>query len=145
MTKILRPTALLVFLVLISSACGDAGADPDASSGSAPPALPSLDLFEQPIADAPDPADRAGAAADHVQCANGLSNGGWSPDFGPPQTTSDADSALAAFLREGWFSLPTNGYAAACATASVPERADSRFGRHGVLELSISATNSCVY
>lgn len=111
MIQTLRPPTLLVFLVLVASACG--GTDLQASFDSIAPDLPSLDLFEQPIADARDPADRAGAASDYVQCASGLSNGGWSPDFGPPQTTGDADSGLAAFLGEGLFSLPTDGYAAA--------------------------------
>jgi hypothetical protein len=111
MITVLRSTMLLVVLVLVASGCGDAGGDLDTSSGAS--TLPVLILFEQPIADAPDPADRAGAASDYVQCTSGLSNGGWSLDFGPPQTTSDAESALTAFLGEGLFSLPTDGYAAA--------------------------------
>lgn len=75
------------------------------------PAIPVVDLFRQPIADAPDPADRAGAAADYVECSYGISNGGWSQDFGPPASASDPDGALRRFLGMDLFGLPDEGYA----------------------------------
>ena len=40
-------------------------------------------------ADAPDPADRAGAAANYVDCVHDISNGGWSVDFGPGGSASE--------------------------------------------------------
>lgn len=72
--------------------------------------VPEVDLYEIAIADAPDPADRAGAASGYVDCTYGISNGGWSLDFGPPPVASDPEGALVAFLSQGWFGLPNEGY-----------------------------------
>ncbi len=93
-------------MLLVVAACGDDGGDAAAN-------LPSLDLFKQPIPDAADPADRAGAASNYVQCVHDISNGGWSRDFGPPAPASGPDDALAEFLGFGLFSLPRDGYVAA--------------------------------
>jgi hypothetical protein len=81
-------------------------ADPNDAS------LPAVDLFEQPVADAPDPADRAGAAADFIDCEYGISQGGWSMDFGPPGSAPHPDGALARFLEFGLFALPRQGFVA---------------------------------
>jgi hypothetical protein len=86
------------------TACG--GTDPTDA------ALPTVDLFIQPIADAPDPADRAGAAAEYVECTYAISNGGWSRDFGPSGNAADPDGALDQFLGMDLFSLPDDGYVA---------------------------------
>lgn len=106
----------LLFIAGLAAACG--GADPVGATGSSVDAdegdvsVPVVDLFEQPVADAPDPADRAGAAADYVECDYGISQGGWSMDFGPPGSASDPDGALSLFLEEGLFALPGQGFVA---------------------------------
>jgi len=93
---------VVVGVVLISiQACGGATVDTE---------LPELDLFVQPVPDAPDPADRAGAAAAFVECTYPLGNGGWSSDFGPPPSGSSPDGGLQAFVDEGLFGLPPDGY-----------------------------------
>jgi len=107
----------MVSLVLVAglvAACGgrapvratDSSVDADEVS------VPAVDLFEQPVADAPDPADRAGAAADYVECEYGISQGGWSMDFGPPGSAPDPDGALLQFLEGGLFALPGRGFVA---------------------------------
>ena len=105
--RLMGMSRLVVSLLLsgcLLAACG--GTDP----GDA--AIPFVDLFEQPVADAPDPAERAGAAADYIECTYGISNGGWSRDFGPSGTASNPDGTLERFLDAGWFGLPGEGYAA---------------------------------
>lgn len=96
------------------AACG--GMDPTGAPGSSLDSgagdLPVVDLYEQPVADAPDPADRAGAAADYVECDYGISQGGWSMDFGAPGGASDPDAALVVFLEGGLFALPAEGFVA---------------------------------
>jgi len=72
--------------------------------------VPRFDLFEQPVADAPDPAARSGAAAAHVVCTHPLANGGWSSDFGGLSGAPDPDQALQRFLDQGLFNLPSEGY-----------------------------------
>ncbi|MGA7272326.1 MAG: hypothetical protein WB239_14740 [Acidimicrobiia bacterium] len=67
-----------------------------------------VDLFEQPVADAPDPADRAGAADEFVECVHGLWQGGWSMDFGPPGSAPNPEEAVLLFLKS--WSLPTSNY-----------------------------------
>lgn len=84
------------------AACG--GTDPSDA------AFPAVDLFEQPIPDAPDPADRAGAAAEYIECTNEISNGGWSHDFGTSGNASNPDGALDQFLGVDLFVLPDDGY-----------------------------------
>ena len=81
-------------------------------SGSVETAIPRVDLDGQPVADAPDPADRAGAAAEYVDCTYGISNGGWSLDFGPAGSASDPEGALQGFVDDGLFGLPPDGYVA---------------------------------
>jgi len=102
---------LWVSLLLVSfllAACG--GTDPRDA------AIPVVDLYRQPVADAPDPSQRAGAAADYVECTFGIANGGWSADFGPvgrgAGIASDPDGALKGFLGGDLFGLPRRGYAA---------------------------------
>lgn len=96
--------AIACGLVLVT-ACGGSVTDaPDSAS------LPQLELWEQPVADAPDPADRAGAASDFVECEYGLWNGGWSMDFGGVDAAGSPDAALASFVGEGLFGLPGEGY-----------------------------------
>lgn len=72
--------------------------------------IPVVDLSEVPVADAPDPADRAGAAADFLECRYGISQGGWSMDFGWPAGGSGPDSALVDFVEGGLFALPAGRY-----------------------------------
>lgn len=83
-----------------------------AACGPSRASLPAVDLFEQPVADAPDPVDRAGAAANYVECRYGISQGGWSVDFGPSGSGSDPDGALARFLDSAHFALPARGFVA---------------------------------
>jgi len=111
---------LVVSLLLIGglvAACG--GSDPgdamggaEVDPGNVDPSVPDVDLYEQPVADAPDPADRAGAAADYIECMYGISQGGWSMDFGPPGSASDPEEALLLFVSGGLFSLPAQDYVA---------------------------------
>ncbi len=104
---------LLVAVILVA-ACGDSGPNAGERVGSdSDDSIPVFDLSEQPVADAPDPADRAGAAADFVECRYGISQGGWSMDFGWPGGASDPDSALLDFVDGGLFALPAEGYMAA--------------------------------
>lgn len=97
-----RRLLVLLLLACLLAACG--GTDPTDA------ALPSIDLFEQPVADAPDPADRAGAAAEYIECTYEISNGGWSQDFGPSGNAPNPDGALDQFLGMDLFSLPDDGY-----------------------------------
>ena len=94
--------------MLISACAGGAVVE----SGSDETAIPHVDLVGHPVPDAPDPADRAGAAAEYVDCTYGISNGGWSVDFGPAGSASDPEGALQGFVDDGLFSLPPDGYVA---------------------------------
>ncbi|MGA7098258.1 MAG: hypothetical protein WB245_11910 [Acidimicrobiia bacterium] len=102
-----RTVMVGVCVLLLASACGGGpvGSVTDAD------AIPELDLYEQPIADAPDPADRAGAASNYVECSYGIWSGGWALDYGPTGTGSDPEQAMARFLDEDLFGLPATGYA----------------------------------
>lgn len=105
-------SSYVVLAAVLLAACGastTATANPDEGNAS----VPAVDLFEQPIADAPDPADRAGAAADYVECLYGIAQGGWSMDFGPPGRASDPDGALMLFIENGLFALPGQDFVAA--------------------------------
>ncbi len=93
---------VLLLMGCLLVACG--GTDPNDA------AFPAFDLFEQPIPDAPDPANRAGAAADYIECSYEISNGGWSQDFGPSGNASNPDGALDQFLGMDLFGLPDDGY-----------------------------------
>jgi hypothetical protein len=98
----------LSFIVLLASllaGCTD--------SGSSEPPATTLDLFEQPVADSPDPAERAGASADILECDHGISQGGWSMDFGGPAGAPNPEDALRQFVEDGLFGLPGRGYLAA--------------------------------
>lgn len=97
--------AALFLMAFLVASCGGTDANDLA--------IPGMDLFEQPVADAPDPAERAGAAAQYIECVFGISNGGWSQDFGPPASASDPDGALERFLDMDLFALPHEGYAPA--------------------------------
>jgi hypothetical protein len=103
---------------LVAGLVAACGVDPgeatnsSAETGSVDASTPVVDLFEQPIADAPDPADRAGAAANHVQCEYGISQGGWSMDFGSPGGASDPEVALSVFLEGELFALPIQDFVA---------------------------------
>lgn len=74
----------------------------------------------RPVADHPDPLTRAGAAGLKVECEGSAHLGGWAPDFGGPAVgASDPEGALQAFLDQGLFGLPQDGYEPA---ASEPGR-----------------------
>lgn len=98
----LRKSSIFLVGCLLAS-CG--GTDPNDA------AIPVMDLFQQPVADATDPADRAGAAARYVECSFGISNGGWWRDGGPTESASDPDGALQRFLDMHPLALPEEGYA----------------------------------
>lgn len=116
LTGVNRVVVSLLLVAGLVAACR--GTDPVGATSSSVDAdeadvsVPVVDLFEQPVADAPDPADRAGAAADYVECTYGISQGGWSMDFGPPGSASDADGALQRFVTDQVFALPDQGYVA---------------------------------
>lgn len=105
-------TALAAIVAL--AACGsEAGERPGAVEvGSTDAPLPVLDLSIAPIPDAADPADRAGAAADLVDCEHGLWQGGWSADFGPLGSGPDPDAAVEALIGDGLLALPRTGFVA---------------------------------
>ena len=73
----------------------------------------------RPVANDPDPADRAGAAGRHVDCDGPMAQGGWAADFGAPSGAANAQEALDDFLADSPFDLPTSGYDRA---AAEPER-----------------------
>jgi len=107
--------SLLVLAGLVAGCGGsDLGeaTDPEAVASTDETAVPDVDLYRQPVADAPDPADRAGAAADYVECTYGISQGGWSMDFGPPGSASDPEEALLRFLDDELFAIPAQGFTA---------------------------------
>jgi hypothetical protein len=88
------------------------GAGPGTAPDPADEPTPIVDLFEEPVPDAPNPADRAGAADKYIECDQDIWNGGWSDDFGPPGSADDSADALALFVDEDLFGLPPDGYAA---------------------------------
>lgn len=105
---------------LFLGGCGD-NAEPEANSNSegsgvdtsapAPTSSPGPVLFQQPVADAPRPEVRGGAAPNFLDCAAGIANAGWAPDFGGPSAGTDSpDTALDAFLADAPFHLPVTGY-----------------------------------
>lgn len=111
-------TRVVVSILLVAGLVAACGVDPgeatgsNADPGAGDPSVPVVHLFEQPVADAPDPADRAGAAADYIECTYGISQGGWSMDFGPPGSAPDADGALQRFVTDEVFAIPDQGYVA---------------------------------
>ena len=74
------------------------------------PSAVQVSLFVEPVPDDPDPARRAGAAADFLACDFGIADGGWSQDFGPPPSAPDAAGGLEAFVGDGLFLLPPSGF-----------------------------------
>lgn len=88
---------------------------PDPRSPKAPHVrVEDMDLYDVPVADSPSAAERGAAASRFVECDNGISQGGWGPDFGTPeQGEPEPGSALSAFLADGLFAIPDDGYAIA--------------------------------
>jgi hypothetical protein len=107
--------ASFVGLALLAG-CGSDGSVEAGGSGSEQgllaedPSAPRVALFVQPVADDPDPARRAGAAAGFLECELGIADGGWSQDFGPPPSGVDPPSALEAFVGDGLFLVPGSGF-----------------------------------
>lgn len=65
----------------------------------------------RPVPDDPDPLTRAGAAGVKVECVGPAHLGGWALDFGGPAVGApDPQGALQAFLDQGLFGLPQEGY-----------------------------------
>lgn len=75
--------------------------------------LPLVDLSQPPVADDADPAVRAGAVANFVDCEYGVWQGGWTADYGPLGSGPSPDAALATALRERVLALPDQGFVAA--------------------------------
>ncbi len=97
----------LVASVLV--ACGSAAQNEGSSGGvsSIPDSsIPTVDLSQRPVADAPDPSERAGAAANFIECEYGVWQGGWSLDFGPLGSGSDPDGAIDDLIRGDMLGLP---------------------------------------
>ncbi len=107
-----RLTVSFLVLACLAAGCGgsDTGGAADLVVVTGEAAIPNVDLYRQPVAD---PAKRAGAAADYIDCTFEIWQGGWSMDFGPPGSASDPEGALSRFLDEGLFSLPAGGFAPA--------------------------------
>lgn len=106
---------VFVAVAMAGSACGasevGSSAEGPAAATQRPSSVEGLDLYEDPVADAPSPRKRGAAASRFVNCDHGISNGGWGPDFGAPEEGApDPEAALSAFLREGLFRLPGDGY-----------------------------------
>ncbi len=111
-----KTTLVLVALGFVLGGCGGAtvvtsGEPAVVSSAGDGAAVPVLNLFEDPVPDHPDPARRAGAASNFIECEHGIWDGGWSEDFGPPGSGPDPEAALAAFLGDGLFAVPRAGFA----------------------------------
>jgi hypothetical protein len=101
--------ALLMAAVVV--ACGDSNPIGGGFVESiADDSIPVVDLSKAPVADAPDPADRSGAAAGFLECRFGISQGGWSMDFGWSGGEPDSDGALLDFVDGGLFALPAGRY-----------------------------------
>ena len=65
----------------------------------------------RPVPNDPDPLARSGAAGRKVACDGPLHLGSWAPDFGGPSVgAEDPQGALQAFLEQGFFGLPGDGY-----------------------------------
>jgi len=108
-TGVVRVVAALLMMVVVA-ACGDSVLSGERISSSSDDSIPVVDLSDQPVADAPDPADRAGSADNFLECRYGVSQGGWSMDFGWSAGGSDPDDALLDFVDGGLFALPADGY-----------------------------------
>lgn len=110
-----RSLAVCVGVVFLAGCGGDAavetaGVGDRSAVGPEDASAPTVALFAQPVADDPDPARRAGAAAGYLDCDFGIADGGWSQDFGPPGSAPNAPGAVEAFVREGLFLLPRSGF-----------------------------------
>lgn len=72
----------------------------------------------RPVPNDPDPLARSGAAGRKVACDGPLHLGSWAPDFGGPSVgATDPQGALQAFLEQGFFGLPRDGYEQVAAEA----------------------------
>jgi hypothetical protein len=92
---------------------GDDPSTPTSPPARAPgPAMVDLTLtFPRPVADHPDPVERAGAAGTKVDCDGPVHLGGWALDAGGPAAgTAAPRAALQAFLDQGLLDLPHDGY-----------------------------------
>lgn len=97
------------------AACGAGesdGVDALTTGAEAGPALPVADLSAAPIADDEDPARRAGAAANFVECEHALWQGGWSMDYGPLGSGPNPDAAIAALTESDLVPSPGDGLVA---------------------------------
>ena len=108
-------TAGILAVALIASACGSGAVETTSEPIAVEPvdteaALPVVDLFEDPVPDHPDPARRAGAASNFIDCEHEIWAGGWSADFGPPGSAEDPSSALAVFADDQVFAVPRTGF-----------------------------------
>lgn len=105
-----RCVATCLVAVCLAACGGSAPSDSDGTGavGRGLDSLPAVDLTRRPIADDRDPSRRAGAVADHVDCAHGVWQGGWSADFGPLGGGSNPDAALAAMLDDDVLGLPVD-------------------------------------
>jgi hypothetical protein len=112
-TLLVSVASMLVVVGL--AACGSEGSDADdartaeAETGSA---LPVADLSATPIADDLDPARRAGAAANLVDCEHDLWQGGWSMDYGPLGSGPTPDDAIAELAESHRAPSPSDGMVA---------------------------------
>jgi len=74
--------------------------------------LPVADLSARPTADHEDPARRAGAAADFVECEHALWQGGWAMDYGPLGSGPNPDAAITALTKNDLVPSPGFGLVA---------------------------------
>lgn len=113
-----RLAATLIVLAGLAMFVGACGLDEEHTtaisvSGGSSASLPTVDLDRAPVADARDPAVRAGAVADYVACEHGVTQGGWTLDFGPPPAGAGPDDAVARFVESDLFAIPRAEYTAA--------------------------------
>ncbi len=90
----MRTFWIAAFLPVIAAAC---------SQGYSSVEL--LDLTLTPVADAADPADRGGAASQHVDCDVGIAQAAWSGDAGPAGPPREAPEDAISDFAEFW-SIP---------------------------------------
>lgn len=123
-------TGVLLWVLATAVVLAGCGAGADLSVAPSPPRVVStaearspkteqartedIDLYDVPVADAPSAAERGAAASRFVACDNGIHQGGWGPDFGTPEHGEpEPGNALSAFLDQGLFAIPNDGYAVA--------------------------------
>ena len=96
----------LVAASILMAACGSSSSNETAAPFEVPDSLPTVDLSRAPVADDPDPAVRAGAVADLLQCVHGVWQGGWASDFGPLGEGSGPAEAIVALIEDDVLGLP---------------------------------------